>query len=111
MHAPAADDPYFIGEANDWRKVMRIVMRITATAFALLTASALTAVAEESVGAQVKEAARETGEAIKDTAKTVGKKTKAAAKTVGRTAKDTAKTQSAKRQKKRGETPRLRSRI
>jgi len=57
-----------------------------------LTACAVTAVAQESVGTQVKEAAKETGEAIKDTAKTVGKKTKAAAKTVGRTAKDTAKT-------------------
>ena len=72
--------------------VMRIITRATAIVAALLTAGAATAVAQESVGAQVKEAAKETGEAIKDTAKTVGKKTKAAAKAVGRTAKDTAKT-------------------
>ena len=71
---------------------MRIITRATAIVAALLTAGAITAVAQESVGAQVKEAAKETGEAIKDTAKTVGKKTKAAAKAVGRTAKDTAKT-------------------
>ena len=69
---------------------MRIITRVTAMVAALLTAGAVTAVAQ--VGAQVKEAAKETGEAIKDTAKTVGKKTKAAAKAVGRTAKDTAKT-------------------
>ena len=71
---------------------MRIITRAIAIVAALLTACAVTAVAQESVGTQVKEAAKETGEAIKDTAKTVGKKTKAAAKAVGRTAKDTAKT-------------------
>ena len=71
---------------------MRIITRAAAIIAALLTASAVTAVAQESVGAKVKEAAKETGEAIKDTAKTVGKKTKAAAKAVGRTTKDTAKT-------------------
>jgi gas vesicle protein len=71
---------------------MRIIIRATAIVGALLMAGALTAVAEESVGTQVKEAAKETGEAIKDTAEAVGKKTKAAAKAVGRTAKDTAKT-------------------
>jgi gas vesicle protein len=71
---------------------MRIITIAIAAVAALLTAGALTAVAEESVGTKVKEAAKETGEAIKDTAKTVGKKTKAAAKAVGRTTKDTAKT-------------------
>jgi hypothetical protein len=71
---------------------MRIITRIIATVVALLAAGAVTAIAEESVGAQVKEAAKKTGEAIKDTAKTVGKETKAAAKAVARTAKDTAKT-------------------
>jgi gas vesicle protein len=71
---------------------MRIITRATAIVVALLMAGAFTAVAQETVGEQVKEAAKETGEAIKDTAKTVGKKTKAAAKAVGRTAKDTAKT-------------------
>src|SRR5918996_4366966 len=78
--------------ANEWRKVMRIIRRITAVIVALLMAGAFTAAAEETVGEQVKEAAKETGEAIKDTAKTVGKKTKAAAKAVGRAAKDTAET-------------------
>ena len=58
--------------------VMRIITRATAIVAALLTAGAITAVAQESVGAQVKEAAKETGEAIKDTAKTIGEKTKEA---------------------------------
>jgi gas vesicle protein len=71
---------------------MRIITRAIAIVAALLMAAALTAVGEESVGEQIKEAATETGEAIKDTAKAVGKETKAAAKAVGRTTKDTAKT-------------------
>jgi gas vesicle protein len=71
---------------------MKIITRATAMIAALLTTATLTAAEEESVGAQIKEAAKDTGEAIKDTAKTVGKKTKAAAKAVGRTTKDTAKT-------------------
>jgi len=71
---------------------MRIITRTTAIVVALLMAAALTAVAEESVGAQIKQGAKETGEAIKDTAKTVAKETKATAKAVGRTTKSTAKT-------------------
>ena len=71
---------------------MRIITTAITIVAALLTADALTAVGEESVGTKVKEAAKDTGEAIKDTAKTVGRKTKAAAKAVGRTTKDTAKT-------------------
>ncbi len=51
---------------------MRIITRAIAIVAALLTACAVTAVAQESVGTQVKEAAKETGEAIKDMpAKTV----------------------------------------
>ena len=71
---------------------MRIITRTTAIVVALLMAAALSAVAEESVGAQIKQEAKETGEAIKDTAKTVAKETKAAAKAVGKTTKNTAKT-------------------
>jgi gas vesicle protein len=93
MRAPAAADPYlFVGVANEWRKVMRIITRTSALVVALLVAAAFTAVAEESVPEQIKDGAKKTGEAIKDTAKTVGKKTKATAKAVGRRTKSTAKT-------------------
>jgi hypothetical protein len=49
----------------------------------LLTITALTAVAQESTGEQIKKNKKKVGEAVKDAAKTVGEKTKEAAKTVG----------------------------
>jgi hypothetical protein len=63
-------------------------MKITAMVSVLLTITALTAVAQESPGEQIKHGAQKAGETVKDAAKTVGEKTKEAAKTVGEKTKE-----------------------
>ena len=91
MHAVDPGDPFlFMGrfvrdnEREESRKIMKTLAMITV----LLTITALTAVAQESPGEQIKQGAKEVGEAVKDAAKTVGKKTKEAAKTVGQKTKE-----------------------
>jgi hypothetical protein len=91
MHAVDPGDPFlFMGrfvrdnEREKSRKIMKTIAMITV----LLTITALTAVAQESPGEQIKQGAKEVGEAVKDAAKTVGKKTKEAAKTVGQKTKE-----------------------
>ena len=51
-------------------------MKITAMVTVLLTITALTAVAQESPGEQIKHGAQKAGETVKDAAKTIGEKTK-----------------------------------
>ncbi len=63
-------------------------MRTIAMITVLLTITALTAVAQESPGEQIKHGAEKVGEAVKDAAKTAGQKTKEAAKTVGEKTKE-----------------------
>ena len=91
MHAVEASDPFLFmsrfvrnNEREESRKTMKTIAMITV----LLTITALTAVAQESPGEQIKQGAKEVGEAVKDAAKTVGKKTKEAAKTVGQKTKE-----------------------
>src|SRR5260370_37497643 len=66
----------------------RTIMKIPGIVIVLLTVGALSAVAQESPGEQIKYGAKKTGEAIKDTAKAVGRTTKSTAKTVGRKTKE-----------------------
>jgi hypothetical protein len=89
MHATAAAYPfplYRVLGCNDDEE--RTIMKIVGMVIALLTAGALSAVAQESAGEQIKYGAKRTGEAIKDTAKAVGRTTKSTAKTVGRKTKE-----------------------
>jgi hypothetical protein len=71
-------------ECEESRRIMKTLVMITV----LLTITALTAVAQESTGEQIKHGAKKVGEAVKDAAKTVGEKTKDAAKTVGEKTKE-----------------------
>jgi len=91
MHAVEASDPFLFmsrfvrnNEREESRKTMKTIAMITV----LLTITALTAVAQESTGEQIKHGAKQVGEAVKDAAKTVGEKTKEAAKTVGEKTKE-----------------------
>jgi trehalose-6-phosphate synthase len=67
---------------------MRIIMRTTGMAVALMTVFTLTAVAQESPGEQIKEGAKKVGQTVKEAAKTVGEKTKEAAETVAEKTKE-----------------------
>jgi trehalose-6-phosphate synthase len=67
---------------------MKIITRTTAIVAALLTAAALSAVAQESTGEQIKHGAQKAGEKVKEVAKTVGEKTKEAAETVAEKTKE-----------------------
>jgi trehalose-6-phosphate synthase len=59
---------------------------------ALLAVTALTAVAQESPGEQIKEGAKKAGQTVKEAAKTVGEKTKEAVETVAEKTKEAAET-------------------
>ena len=91
MHATGLANPYLLcvdfvlnNEREEIRRIMKTIVMITV----LLTITALTAVAQESTGEQIKHGAKKVGEAVKDAAKTVGEKTKEAAKTVGEKTKE-----------------------
>src|SRR6266536_3151192 len=55
---------------------MRTITRTTIVIVVLLTIAALSAVAQESTGEQIKHGAQKAGEKVKEAAKTVGEKTK-----------------------------------
>src|SRR6266542_2720746 len=67
---------------------MRTITRATIVIVVLLTIAALSAVAQESTGEQIKHGAQKAGEKVKEAAKTVGEKTKEAAETVAEKTKE-----------------------
>jgi len=67
---------------------MRTITRTTTVIVVLLTISALSAIAQESTGEQIKHGAQKAGEKVKEAAKTVGEKTKEAAETVAEKTKE-----------------------
>src|SRR5437773_12016032 len=91
MHAVDPGDPFlFMGrfvrdnEREETRRIMKTIAMITV----LLTITAITAVAQESSGEQIKHGAQKVGERVKDAAKTVSKKTKEDARTEGEKTKE-----------------------
>ncbi len=67
---------------------MRTITRATIVIVVLLTIAALSAVAQESTGEQIKHGGQKAGEKVKEAAKTVGEKTKEAAETVAEKTKE-----------------------
>ena len=89
MRAPAVAHPFLsVGIANEKEQIMRTITRTTTVIVVLLTIAALSAVAQESTGEQIKHGAQKAGEKVKEAAKTVGEKTKEAAETVAEKTKE-----------------------
>src|SRR6266571_2750763 len=72
---------------------MRTITRTTMVIVVLLTIAALSAVAQESTGEQIKHGAQKAGEKVKEAAKTVGEKTKETAETDAEKTKNCGETQ------------------
>jgi len=89
MRAIATPHPFlFVRIANGKEESMRTITRTTIVIVVLLTIAALSAVAQESTGEQIKHGAQKAGEKVKEAAKTVGEKTKEAAETVAEKTKE-----------------------